>query len=368
MVAALSVLGAAGAATACSVPVFRYALENWRPDLYGVYILHDRPLSKEAEQAAARLEAGAVTGEGLANLRVVRVDVTKEKSAVVAALRKEAKTLPRIVVAYPWSEGPLRPVWSGPVTAAAADLVLDSPARGKLGTRLVAGDTAVWVLVECGDAKNDDAVVAGLRKMLEEVPKKVEVPDVDAETGDAGVRTLPVRFSVLRVSRGDAKEAFFLATLLCSEPDLGKYAGEPVFFPVFGGGRSLYALVGKGINVENVLETTDFLIGPCGCQVKRLNPGTDLLLAAAWDSVEPLATETTELPPLAGLPAGGTGGAKPDAPGEAKPTFAPPPPAKLPTPRSFFSLPFVLAVSLGSVLVLAGGMALLAGRKKEDAA
>ena len=35
---------------ACSVPVFRYALERWPPDAYEVLILHDGPLAERDQE------------------------------------------------------------------------------------------------------------------------------------------------------------------------------------------------------------------------------------------------------------------------------------------------------------------------------
>jgi hypothetical protein len=72
--------------------------------------------------------------------------------------------------------------------------------------------------------------------------------------------------------------------LLGSEADLGEYSNEPVIFPVFGRGRALYALIGEGINTDNIRETVAFLVGPCGCEIKMMNPGVDLLMAANWDA------------------------------------------------------------------------------------
>ena len=45
-------LGFSSAAQACSVPVFRYALERWPADAYRLVIFHNGPLS--AEQQAER--------------------------------------------------------------------------------------------------------------------------------------------------------------------------------------------------------------------------------------------------------------------------------------------------------------------------
>ena len=73
-------------------------------------------------------------------------------------------------------------------------------------------------------------------------------------------------------------------------------------FPIFGRGRALYALAGKGITKENVWEASFFLAGDCSCQIKAENPGTDLLMAADWMKVfEGVKEEPQELPPLRGL-------------------------------------------------------------------
>ncbi|MHC4325947.1 MAG: hypothetical protein ACYSUX_16880, partial [Planctomycetota bacterium] len=44
------------------------------------------------------------------------------------------------------------------------------------------------------------------------------------------------------------------------------------------------ALVGEGINTDNLREAIAFITGPCGCEVKMLNPGVDLLMAENWDA------------------------------------------------------------------------------------
>jgi hypothetical protein len=89
--------------------------------------------------------------------------------------------------------------------------------------------------------------------------------------------------------------------LLSTEPDLAAVR-EPIVFPIFGRGRALYALVGKGIRAETIEQAATFLIGKCSCQVKEQNPGTDLLLTADWKALakaSPLLER--ELPNLAHL-------------------------------------------------------------------
>ena len=87
-----------------------------------------------------------------------------------------------------------------------------------------------------------------------------------------------------------------METLLSSEPDLhGR--DEPMAFPVFGRGRVLYALVGAGVNADNVRHALDFLVGGCSCTIKRENPGVDLLLTADWSVITPTTPEETAAAP-----------------------------------------------------------------------
>ncbi|MFH1719194.1 MAG: hypothetical protein ABIF19_17700, partial [Planctomycetota bacterium] len=115
---------------------------------------------------------------------------------------------------------------------------------------------------------------------------------------------LSFEFSILPVSRSDPNEQMLLTMLLRSEPDLDEYADGPVVFPVFGRGRALYALAGEGINADNIREAIGFLTGPCGCEIKMLNPGVDLLMAVNWDAAvmkfyeEFYETQEEQLPEL----------------------------------------------------------------------
>jgi hypothetical protein len=59
-------------------------------------------------------------------------------------------------------------------------------------------------------------------------------------------------------------------------------------FPLFGRGRAMPALVGAGITPENIKDAAAFLAGPCSCEVKRDNPGVDLLLTADWERAAPM--------------------------------------------------------------------------------
>jgi len=93
---------------------------------------------------------------------------------------------------------------------------------------------------------------------------------------------LEIKFSLIQLKRDDPRERFLVDALIHSEADLAEYNEEPIVFPVFGRGIVLYALVGPGIDQENIREAAKFLAGPCSCQVKEQNPGFDLLFNTDW--------------------------------------------------------------------------------------
>jgi hypothetical protein len=89
--------------------------------------------------------------------------------------------------------------------------------------------------------------------------------------------------------------------LLNSEPDLAEY-DEPIAIPVFGRGRTSFALVGAGIHEGTIGDSCRFVCGDCSCQVKEQNPGRDLLMAVDWDGrVTGSAMPEPELPALTGI-------------------------------------------------------------------
>ena len=88
-----------------------------------------------------------------------------------------------------------------------------------------------------------------------------------------------IAFSVYRLSRTDPAEQPLVTMLLNSDTGLE----GPIAFPIFGRGRALWAMAGKGLNAEMISEAGMFLTGACSCEAKELNPGVDLLFAADWE-------------------------------------------------------------------------------------
>ena len=82
--------------------------------------------------------------------------------------------LPWVIVRYPDHVVADGPAYSGPLQAEALRNLLESPARTELARRLLQGESAVWLLLESGDAKKDDDVEAKLRTWLGRIGKDLE--------------------------------------------------------------------------------------------------------------------------------------------------------------------------------------------------
>ncbi len=322
----------AAVAFACQVPVFRYALERWRPDAYELVVVHEGNFTAAQKVVLSYLEESLVGPDGpVVNLLFETLDLAKEGNASLErwqTIHTDANITagsPSVHLFYPEeafrSEQP--PLWSGELSHKDLDAVLDSPARQHLVERALQGDSAVWLLLESGDKEKDDALAVQLEKYAAAAREEIDIPEgvirrqelqddlaffpskIDDENVLEADVPLKIDFSIHRLSRDDPEEEVLLAMLLNMEADLldEEFADVPMLFPVFGKGRALWPLLGEGINEENVLADCGYLCGPCSCQVKKQNPGMDLLVKADW--LTALAgTDVVvdkELPPLTGV-------------------------------------------------------------------
>ena len=293
------------AAESCEVPVFQYALEFWEADLYEVTVFHRGPLSGEEAQALELLRAGADHRQLCANIRLQEVDLADAPDGFSMQLwqaQRDAQ-LPWVVVRYPQVRRIPHYAWTGPLTVDNARSLLDSPKRQEITRRLLDREVAVWVLLESGDRRKDAAAARMLEDELKRLEGVLRFPEIEGwgPAADREDAEDDVRFSVVRVSRDDPAEQMLVRMLLLSEADLTRdYAGEPIAFPLYGRGLILYALAGPGINEWTIADAAQFVTGPCSCQVKASNPGTDLLISMDWGSkVTRTATQAT--PPLTGM-------------------------------------------------------------------
>jgi hypothetical protein len=278
----------AGSAIACQVPVFRYALERWAADDYKLLVVTDGGLSTAEQDWLAEFNNMSSGGKPF---QWQELEVSGTSSPRIEQLwREHSSNAGAIVLAlYPESSTNLanQLAFVGPLTESAPQKLLDSPVRKQLADSLLSGKSAVWLFIESGDQEQDEAAISLLQRQLRNAEQQLEVPSADEleiapEVLEKVQVPLKVEFSVLRVPRNDPREQVLVDCLLNSEPDLRSFE-EPIAFPVFGRGRVLYGLVGKGINADTIREASAFIVGPCSCQVKNQNPGFDLLLGRDWE-------------------------------------------------------------------------------------
>lgn len=383
----LSLIGlswCAPSSVGCDTPVFRYALERWRPDPFELVVVHRGQLSPEHQAIVKQLEGSEDFSPTDANVMVRQVDLSEHEAELAARpvglfpalstptapftliagihyvrmmsrfssgdeeLLKgvDVSTGPVVVVRPPWSDVPLVQL---PLEKTEVDHLLDSPIRREIARRLLKGDSAVCLVLLSGDAKKDAGIVERMESLARRLQKEIKIPvpeeapfgppQVPAE----GLPPLEIKFSVLPYQANLAGEKHLRQTLQWFEPGDLKL---PMACWVFGRGRilppvplrfavpeacethlilqatgaqaALPALTPLGsmmqllvaantksldsVEVDADLEmeaAARYLCAACSCEVKRLNPGADILMSVNWEGLvvgEYVVDE--DLPPL----------------------------------------------------------------------
>ena len=288
----------AGSVHACNIPVFRYALQRWEPDNYELVVLHHDSLNDEQLELLRTLEVAREDPVSPLNInvRLAALDQPlQQRDQQLLSQVDPPPVSPWMLVSYPAFTNTDRLAFSAPFNTETVQALLDSPLRRLVVERILSGDSAVWVLIESGNQVQDDAAEQVLKRRLQQLEKTLQLPGpVENEIDDLFPTEQsaspdekehpPIRFELIRVSREVENERVFVSMLINSEPGLHEF-DEPVAIPIFGRARSHFALVGRGINEENIEESCQFLVGACSCEVKSQNPGADLLVRANWESV-----------------------------------------------------------------------------------
>ncbi|MCF6358528.1 MAG: hypothetical protein L3J54_12045 [Draconibacterium sp.] len=285
-------------ALSCSTPVFRYALERWLAFNYTVEIIHNGNLNEEQKQALQlllKISAGNLN----TNIKVVETAVTAKHN-----ITKDG--LPLIRLFYPAESNNSGVLWQGELTTENVNKIVDSPARREIVRRIQKGDAVVWILLESTDEYQNDVAAKTLSDELtvlsEELKLASTATDANGVPLDINIVNRGVHFSMLKISRDNPSEEIFIKMLLGTEPDL-PFIKSPLAFPVFGRGRVLFALAGRGIKEKLIKETCNSVIGWCSCTIKEDNPGSDLLFTADWEKVvgDSSWIQPEEIPEISGL-------------------------------------------------------------------
>ena len=336
-------------AHSCDVPVFRYALERWKPDAYkGIYLYRDE-ISKKDRELLDQLKAASNAQVPL-NLVIHAVDVNSfSKKKLTELLQGPVPdTLPVLKIWYPEQMGKKPPVWSEKLTPSLVKDLLQSPKRKQMAESLINGDSIVWVFIPSGNEKKDEEAKAVIGQELNTELIAYSKMPYTVMSGDKQIK-LSYGFPILTLSRHDPAERIFVDSLMKIESDLYEHTNEPMVFPVFGRGRALGCLFGKYITAEKIRSATAFLSGACSCEVKNLNPGMDLLVAAPWDMVvmNSFVDAADPMPELTGV----MPDPKVDKAQKPENPSSPPPKVKL-NPEGNASLFQIYAMTLLGVIVL----------------
>jgi hypothetical protein len=300
---AILAVGWCAHANGCPIPVFRYALENWESTPYEVVVFRRGALTADEKAVCEALRSFGTDNHGIANYSTREVDLSADVPDHDRTLweSQALASLPRIVLLLPSAAGGQGTVWSAPLTPDSARLVMDSPARREIARRIVAGDSAVWVLVEGSRKEDTEAAAATLEQQIALDQKAIQLPDGAVDGVSSRVPELKIAFSAVRIARDDPAEEVFLKILQRMDPEQAA-ADYPVAVPVFGRGRALTAVSGDNITADSIRDCDEFMCGPCACQIKELNPGIDLLFAADWnDALAKGRLKESPVPPLSGL-------------------------------------------------------------------
>ena len=250
---------------ACTVPVFRYALDHWFPDAFTL----------EVSPATANAEHVAHFARNLGSASGLNVEVSRLPDDTLGAAR---------LMRPPMGSNPPTVLWSGALDAQALETLTDSPQRQELAKRLLAGDSSVFVLVESADKHANAEALGVLEKRIRYLEQVIRLPLIDPNDPSSKLGpgpALALKYSILRIPAALGSEAPLLAMLAGPRSGLEK-SKEPWIAVVFGRGRVLGAWAAPDFQDDEIEEVCLFLAGACSCQVKRQNPGWDLLLKCDW--------------------------------------------------------------------------------------
>ncbi len=268
--AALVSLVCATGACACTIPVFRYALDRWEADSFQLVLPVSAAGETDLQDALRPLRAN-----GAANLSIVTSKDEAQKETMLLGSR----------------EGNA-PVWTGDLDTKVLATLLDSPGRDALIGRILAGDSMIWVIVESG-SRLDAAEAERIEKRLKFLEQVASLPIQDPNDPDSQLGPGPplrLKFSTLRLRMDDPAEKLLIRML--AGPAVEEVGGESFAGVVFGRGRVLGAWPLKMLDDTTLEDACMFLVGRCSCRVKGQNPGWDLLLNVKWEKALTQAGET----------------------------------------------------------------------------
>ena len=301
----LLLLGA-GTLYACKVPVFRYALERWNTDHYTMVVMLDEASESTAGKALEWLKDRERISHANLEVEFVRIDqLTDQQVWQLESFDPDIQT-PHLQVFYPERDGRRKLCWEGGLDQKTAEQWLGSPLRDQICDDLVAGASAVWLLIDSDDASLNAEVKTTLEDGLKLARSRIQIPDgviprdgasdylkANPESSmDDVLRSdvpLKVEFVVRSLGRDDDQELAIRQMVA----GMASQDNVPLLVPIFGRGRMLDAIDASSLTTDTVLSACRYMVGECSCTVKTQNPGVDMLVHSDWS--ETLGAETLVL-------------------------------------------------------------------------
>jgi hypothetical protein len=261
---------------ACTIPVFRYALDRWETDKFELILPPDTAANPELSNLLRPLRAN-----GTANLAITTAKDPSITSPQLRTARLGGQT-----------------IWSGDLNAATLSQILDSPARQQILSRILAGESVIWVIAH-SDTPEDLAEAERIEKRLRFLEQVAALPIQDPNDPDSQLGPGPallLKFTALRLNRNDPAEALLLKMLAGPSGDIDP-TKTSFASAVFGRGRVLGAWSLDALDDASLEEASMFLIGRCSCRVKDQNPGWDILMNTDWTQALAQASPKKDTPP-----------------------------------------------------------------------
>ena len=287
----------ASATTACSDPVFQYALERWMPDLYEVVVVSQAPKAPSAKKLIESIEWMEDSGASeIVSLSVDDIEDGKIPAdpAILAETLESLKIdhYPYIVVAN--SKIPELIVFQGKLDSLTIKALKDTTIRREIRDKLLAGNASVWLLLEGPDKKLNEKRLTELKKHLKNATTKAmeATADNDSETpqddnspsGTPPPSPVKVKFAIVKAQYGSLESKLLRNNVAPMLPKSSTNTNEPLIIPIFGKGRALTVIPGDDLNKKNTLNVAYYVTGSCSCEIKIQNPGIDLFIPITWDS------------------------------------------------------------------------------------
>jgi hypothetical protein len=302
-----------GAAYACNVPVFRYALERWDADVYYAVVVHgEEGLSEREQSAFDLLKQCSISDTSVMNLDVYQYSRETLAGSQFASIFNEDEGSSGETMLYlfhPSSAKESGPVWKAPLTQANVHRLLADPDRLELLNKILSGTSVIMLMLESGNTEQDEAAWEKLKQGVEKTSEYLGLPEgivmTDGTVTGDGMASmdpadklwssipLKLEFSLLR-TKMTPENAVLVQSLLSIESGLQQRTDSPMVFPVFGRGRFLYPMIADDITEDNILYASHYVCGACSCEIKAQNPGMELPILMDWESIfyekEPLLT------------------------------------------------------------------------------